>query len=91
MKPNILEEAMQLTAQDRQKVYGHPLEDWTRTAKMWSAILGIEVPVDKALLCMLAVKVSRLCKTTGHRDSIIDVAGYARCLEQVTEVPDVPN
>ncbi|ANP51084.1 hypothetical protein J2Z21_009664 [Streptomyces griseochromogenes] len=28
---------------DRQRTHGHPCEDYTRTAAMWSAILGTEV------------------------------------------------
>jgi hypothetical protein len=79
----ILEEVARITSSDRQKVYGHPLEDWTRTAKMWSAILGVEVTAAQCCLCMVAVKVSRLCKSPLHRDSVVDVLGYARCYAQV--------
>jgi hypothetical protein len=81
----ILQEAIRITSGDRQKVYGHPSEDWTRTAKLWSAILGVEVTAQQCCLCMIAVKMSRLCKTPGHRDSIVDICGYSRCIELIHE------
>ena len=28
---------------------------------------------------MIAVKLSRLCHTPNHRDSIVDIAGYSNC------------
>ena len=78
----ILEEAARITAGPRQATYGHPLDDYTRTAAIWSAILGTEVTAEQAVLCMIAVKMSRLSHEIG-RDSIVDLAGYARCLERM--------
>ena len=82
---NILQEADKLTSGDRQKAYGHPLEDYRRTAKLWSAILGMEVTALQAQLCMCAVKISRLCNSSEHRDSLVDLAGYARTYEMSLE------
>ena len=81
----ILEEAARLTSGDRDGTYGHPYVDYTRTAQLWSGILGAEVTAEQAILCMIAVKLSRLCHSPGHRDSIVDIAGYARCYERVTD------
>ena len=44
MSDTILDEAKKLVYGPRQEEYGHPIDDFTRTAKMWSAILG--VPID---------------------------------------------
>lgn len=82
---SLLAEAYRLTTADRHAAYGHPLDDWTRTAAMWSAILGCDVTVEQALLCMVAVKVSRLVETPDHRDSMVDVAGYANCYSMVVD------
>jgi hypothetical protein len=64
--------------------YGHPYEDFSRTAKMWSAILGIEVTPQQAILCMIAVKISRECHLP-KRDNRVDIAGYAEALDMVVE------
>lgn len=82
---NILHEADRLTSGDRQKAYGHPLHDYQRTAKLWSAILGVEVSALQAQLCMCAVKISRLCNSPDHIDSLTDLAGYARTYQMSLE------
>ena len=81
---NILEEANKLVHGDRQQDYGHPIHDFNRTAQMWSAILGKEVTAEQVALCMIAVKLSRLCNSY-KRDSIVDIAGYAATLEMVLD------
>ena len=86
-RPSILQEAEEITRQ-RQSSYGHPMYDYTRTAKMWSAILGHEVTADQAIKCMIAMKLSRLSATPGHRDSVVDMVGYGKCLDQVLEATE---
>ncbi len=81
----ILTEADALTSGQRQQDYGHPLDDFARTAKIWSAILGCPVSPLQYALCMCAVKIARLCNTPAHRDSLVDLAGYARTYEMVME------
>lgn len=81
----ILEEAARLTTRDRHAVYGHPAEDFARTAALWQTILGVEVTPYKFALCMMAVKMSRLVESPEHRDSLVDIAGYANCYQMVVE------
>jgi hypothetical protein len=75
-KESILQEAQRLVHGDRGASYGHPKADFERTAKMWSAILGFEVPTEKIPLCMIALKISRQCNKA-KRDNWADMAGYA--------------
>lgn len=77
---SVLIEAQGLVHGDRNAAYGSPLHDFQRTAKMWSAILGVEVPPEKVGLCMIAVKISRECNKH-KRDNLVDIAGYAECVE----------
>lgn len=77
----VLDEATQLTDRTRKDVYAHPSINFERIARMWSVILGVEVTAEQHALCMIAVKLSRLVETPGHRDSLIDLAGYARTIE----------
>lgn len=81
---SILEEAGRLVYGDRQEAYGHPRDDFARSAQMMSAILGAGVRADQVPLLMIAVKISRLCERY-KRDSVVDLAGYAATLERVME------
>ena len=80
---SVLMEAEGLINGDRMKVYHHPMEDFSRTALIWSAIFGHEVTAEQVALCMVGVKISRLIATPGHRDSIVDGSGYFGCLAKV--------
>ena len=80
----ILQEAQRLVHGDRQADYGHPLDDFTRTAKLWSAIVGFPVTADQVGLCMAAVKISRQCNHP-KRDNMTDLAGYAATVQMVAE------
>jgi hypothetical protein len=79
---SILEDAKKAVHGSRNNDYGHPLQDFTRTAKIWSAILGIEVTPEQVALCMVGVKISRECYKPG-RDNRIDGAGYFETLEMI--------
>lgn len=85
MARNVLERANEIV-QERGKSYGHPIDDFQRTAKMWSALLGVEVTADQVIKCMICVKLSRLSASPRHQDSIDDLAGYAWCLDEVTQL-----
>jgi len=78
----ILEEAQRLVYGDRQADYGHPIDDWTRTAAMWSAILGVPVTAEQAVMCMVTVKLSREVNRP-KRDNRTDAAGYAAVLDLI--------
>lgn len=86
---NVLDRAKRLVDGARQQDYGHPKIDFSRTANLWTAWLGErlndELTAEDIALLMILLKVSRLRQTPSHYDSITDVAGYARCLQKVTE------
>lgn len=77
---SILTEAQKLVHGARNADYGHPLDDFTRTAAMWSAILGAHITAKQVGLCMIAVKLSRECNKS-KRDNLVDLAGYAETVE----------
>lgn len=87
---SILQEAHRLVHGDRQAAYSHPIDDYTRTGRMWGAILGIP-DIDPRICCLMmaAVKVSR--ETHKHkRDNLTDLAGYAACAKMVAERQALP-
>jgi hypothetical protein len=80
----ILEEAQRLVYGDRQADYGHPLDDFTRTATIWGAILDAPVTAVQVGLCMIGVKLSRHCNHP-KRDNLTDAAGYAATVQMVQD------
>lgn len=80
---NVLEEAGRIVGGDRGDDYGHPGDDFARTAGAWSALFGWDVTPGQVALAMVVVKLSRLQETPDKRDSIVDIAGYARTYEMV--------
>jgi hypothetical protein len=83
----ILQEAQRLVHGDRQASYGHPYDDYARTARMWEAILGmppLAISPRIACLMMAAVKISREVNKS-KRDNRVDGAGYFACAELCAE------
>lgn len=83
---NILEEAQNLTSIDRQRVYGHPADDFEKVSKMAKPILQSDIdPRLRHALYMIQVKIARLLNTPEHADSIVDIAGYANTYAMILE------
>jgi hypothetical protein len=83
-KESILDEAQRIVGGDRAKAYGHPRQDFERTAKIWEAITGRSFTAMEVSLCMIGVKISRQVNSE-KRDNLVDIAGYARTAEMVME------
>jgi hypothetical protein len=87
-RKTILEEADGLVSGDRQQDYGHPRDDYGRVANMvselWKRKLREPITPEDCILFMLCVKLSRLSNAY-KRDSVVDIAGYARVLEMIME------
>jgi hypothetical protein len=81
---SILDEAKRIVHGDRGENYGHPFEDFSRTAQIWSAILETEVTPEDVALCMVGLKISREVNRP-KRDNIVDGAGYFETLQMVKE------
>ena len=79
---SILDEAKRIVHGERGENYGHPFEDFSRTAKIWSAILGKDITPEQVALCMVGLKISREVNRP-KRDNIVDGAGYFETLDMV--------
>lgn len=79
--------ARRLVRGDRNADYGPPTTDFSRTGRVWAALLGLEQPItpEMVALMMMGLKLSRLAQTPDHRDSRVDVIGYALTLDWVLE------
>lgn len=78
----ITQEANRLVTTERGAAYGHPLDDFSKIAQIWSALLGCTVTPEQVGLCMIGVKLSR--EVNAHkRDTLVDIAGYAQTVQMV--------
>lgn len=89
---DLLEEAI-ATVTARGKPYGGVEDNFGRIARLWHAHLANRYgaapdldAIDVALM-MALVKVARLANDPTHRDSWVDIAGYAACGGSLAKKP----
>ena len=70
--------------ENRELLYGPAAESFEAIAARWSLVLGITVTPAQVALCLIDLKLARLTRDPSRLDSIVDVAGYAACLREVT-------
>jgi hypothetical protein len=68
----------------REQMYGPAETSFATIAARWTLVLGITVTPAQVALCLIDLKLARLTHDPSHLDSIVDVAGYAACLREVT-------
>lgn len=91
MKNLVAEKTLKQTIEiikDRGEHYGGVQQNWNDTAKIWNGILSSKLkheitPADVGML-MIGLKLSRLKNTPDHRDSQIDICGYASLLGEMS-------
>lgn len=73
----------------REQEYGSKLQNFTQIAMLFQGTLATKLlpaaritPEDVALL-MMQVKIARLAKSPDHKDSILDIAGYSICYDEL--------
>ncbi len=79
VREKTLRTANSLVNGDRNNQYGDPLQDFARTATMWSAYLGVEIQPHDVASLMSLLKISRLRHQANKADTWVDLAGYAAC------------
>ncbi len=87
---SILDEAKRIVFGERQLLYGHPLDDFERTAEMWNGLFRKKLSkydkfqAEDVARAMILVKLSRDVNIM-NRDNAVDIAGYAQALQLVRE------
>lgn len=88
MSENILQEADRITSKDRRVAYGPVGPDFQRIAELWTAHLRekLTAPItaEDYGVMMILMKTARFSYGKS-RDSLVDVAGFARTLELLQE------
>lgn len=70
---------------DRYKRYGSVSRMYTRTAEMWTGLLGFKVSPDKVIEMMFLYKMIRREISGENGDHVDDLIGYAALLDPETE------
>jgi hypothetical protein len=91
---NVLQEAQRIIYGDREKTYGSPSKNLQVIADMWTAYLngatdnllgGRSFEAKDVAIMMILLKTARLANDINHRDSIVDICGYAALMERCDE------
>jgi hypothetical protein len=69
---------------ERRNIYGDPTVSMATVARRWSITLGRTITPAEVVLCLIDLKLTRLAHDPRHQDSILDIAGYAAILHEVT-------
>jgi hypothetical protein len=85
---SVLEEAEGLIYGDRKEQYGNAAKNFGDIAHLWEPILGVRPSAEAVALCLLQLKVARAINDIRagkdiKRDTIVDLAGYAGCIEKI--------
>lgn len=90
---DLLDEAKKIVTGARRQSYGTPEDNFGCIADLWTTFVQrrfrrndknsldpvVFKPADVAVM-MILMKCARLAETPDHRDSTVDIAGYAACL-----------
>lgn len=95
MAETVLKIAEQIIYGDREKTYGHPSKNLDAIATMWRTYLNSrgllshaatsELGAEDVAIMMILLKAARLGNDPTHRDSLIDICGYAALVERCSE------
>lgn len=89
MTESVLEEAHKIIYGDREQTYGKPSKNLETIAKMWNAYLLAlperELNAKDVSVMMILLKAARLANQQTHRDSVVDICGYAALIERCDE------
>ena len=87
IRSDVPKEAAELIDGDRNHEYGDPREMHQRVADIFNAYRGAGGPLtahDVAML-LLSVKLARLSHLPEHRDSYVDICGYAGIAYEIAD------
>ena len=69
---------------NRRETYGDPVTSMTAIAQRWSIPLDQPITPAQVALCLIDLKLARLTHQPDHIDSMVDIAGYAAVLREVS-------
>jgi hypothetical protein len=107
VKESIFEEAQRIVYGDREKVYGDPGKNIRAIAALWNVYIqekyplanydfqrgasGINLNEQDVCAMMRLLKEARLMNTPSHRDSLVDICGYAGVSYRIHEYKEAQS
>jgi hypothetical protein len=82
--PTVLEDANAIVYGRGEQEYGHPYDNFSHIAGMWTAYKGVEFTPEDVAAFMILVKMSRE-QYYPQRDNNVDMAGYAGTWDRVKQ------
>ena len=80
----MLSHAADILVERSKRTYGDPRQSMASIAARWSITLSHPVTPAQVVLCLMDLKLARLQCDPAHRDSMVDLMGYATILHEVT-------
>lgn len=99
-KESVLDEAKRIIYGDRENTYGKPSKNLEAIAQMWTTYvnnasvdlydetgnqINILFQAKDVAIMMVLLKTARLANDIDHRDSVVDICGYAALIERCDE------
>ena len=85
-RKEILDRAAECVLRDRNTQYGNPEDSFSEIASLWSFFLGTKVKAYQVAVMMALMKIARIKYNPTHADSWVDLAGYAACGSEASEL-----
>jgi len=79
IRADVLDTAKGYVLKDRNTTHGEPEDNFGRIADLWASYKRVPFNATDVAVMMALMKVARIAQSPGHRDSWIDLAGYAAC------------
>ena len=92
VKTAIADDAKRIVSGARRTAYGKPEDNFARIAKFWQSYFEntnrpeAKVTAADVSPLMRLMKEARLCETPDHRDSFVDLVGYALTGAEINRV-----
>ncbi len=87
-RSKVCHEAGDLLVGTRNHDYGDPRDMHNRAAEIFTAMTGLSVDGLMVAQMMIAVKLARLYHQPTHRDSYVDLCGYAGIMFELASFDD---
>lgn len=81
----LLEEGIKITCGDRDASYGEPINNFSNTAAIINAVMGLSLTASDVALIMVCVKMARMGQHASD-DTYIDAAVYAAIVGELTAI-----
>jgi len=81
---SICQEADEIVGGQRRCDYGPPTANFLTTANAFNALTGHKLTPQDVAIFMIVLKLARQVHTP-KRDNLVDICGYAKCLDLINQ------